>query len=71
MTEQGEGLAGLEYLVGRIIQDFMRHMHATGLSMAQIHALMHVYHAGECPVAEIGALSEASAAATSSRLSPS
>jgi DNA-binding MarR family transcriptional regulator len=40
-------------------------MHATGLSMAQIHALMYVYHAGESRVAEIGALNEASPAAAS------
>ena len=65
MMGHNEALRGLEYLAGRVIQEFMGHMHASGLSMAQIHALMYVYHAGECPVAEIGALSEASAAAAS------
>lgn len=65
MITQDEELRGLEYLAGRVIQEFMGHMHASGLSMAQIHALMYVYHAGDCPVAEIGALSEASAAAAS------
>jgi DNA-binding MarR family transcriptional regulator len=56
---------GLEYLLARIIQDFMGFMQQTGLSRYQIHALMHIYHAGECAIAEIGALSEASPAAAS------
>lgn len=56
---------GLEYLLAQIIQDFMQFMHHTGLSRPQIHALLHIYHAGECPISEIGALSDSSPAAAS------
>jgi DNA-binding MarR family transcriptional regulator len=57
--------AGLEYLLAHIIQDFMQFMHETGLSRPQIHALLHIYHAGECQISEIGGLSETSPAAAS------
>jgi DNA-binding MarR family transcriptional regulator len=57
--------AGLEYVLARIIQDFMQFMHQTGLSRPQIHALLHIYHAGECQISEIGDLSDASPAAAS------
>jgi len=57
--------AGLELLLARIIQDFMQFMHQTGLSRPQIHALLHIYHAGECPISEIGGLTDSSAAAAS------
>jgi DNA-binding MarR family transcriptional regulator len=57
--------AGLEYVLAHIIQDFMQFMHETGLSRPQIHALLHIYHAGECQISEIGGLSEASPAAAS------
>jgi DNA-binding MarR family transcriptional regulator len=57
--------AGLEYILAQIIQDFMQFLHQTGLSGPQIHALLHIYHAGECSIAKIGALSGASAAAAS------
>jgi DNA-binding MarR family transcriptional regulator len=57
--------AGLEYLLAQIIQDFMQFMQRTGLSGPQIHALLHIYHAGECAISEIGALSGASPAAAS------
>ncbi len=57
--------AGLEYLLAHIIQDFMHFMHETGLSRPQIHALLHIYHAGECRVSEISALSDSSPAAAS------
>ncbi len=43
----------------------MGFMHQTGLSINQIHALLHIYHASECSITEIGALSEASPAAAS------
>ena len=33
--------------------------------MPQIHALLHVYHAGECQISEIGALTDSSPAAAS------
>ena len=56
---------GLEYLLAQIIQDFMQFMHQTGLSRPQIHALLHIYHAGECPIGEIAALSDSSPAAAS------
>lgn len=64
MTEAA-GHAGLEYVLTHVIQDFMQYMHETGLSRHEIHALLHIYHAGECPVAQIGALSGASPAAAS------
>ena len=57
--------AGLEFVLAHIIQDFMRFMQQTGLSRPQIHALLHIYHAGECRVSEIGALSNSSPAAAS------
>jgi DNA-binding MarR family transcriptional regulator len=57
--------AGLEHILARIIQDFMQSMHHTGLSGPQIHALMHIFHAGECRISEIGALTGASPAAAS------
>jgi DNA-binding MarR family transcriptional regulator len=56
---------GLEYIMANIIQDFMQFMHHTGLSRPQIHALLHIYHAGECPISEIGALTDSSPAAAS------
>jgi DNA-binding MarR family transcriptional regulator len=56
---------GLEYILARIIQDFMQFMHETGLSRPQINALLHIYHAGECRVSEVAALSDASPAAAS------
>jgi DNA-binding MarR family transcriptional regulator len=57
--------AGLEFILAQLIQDFMQFMHQTGLSGPQIHALLHIYHAGECPISEIGALTGASPAAAS------
>lgn len=57
--------AGPEYLLAPIIEGFMQHMHGTGLSRPQIHALLYIYHAGECRVSEIGALTHSSPAAAS------
>ncbi len=57
--------AGMEFVLTHMIQDFMHSMHQTGLSRPQIHALLHIYHAGECPISEIGALTESSPAAAS------
>lgn len=56
---------GLEYVLAHVIQDFMRFMHQTGLSRPQIHALLHIYHAGECQISEIGTLTDSSPAAAS------
>ena len=56
---------GLEVVLAHIIQDFMHFMHQTGLSRPQIHALLHIFHAGECRISEIGALSGATPAAAS------
>ncbi len=56
---------GLEYVLAHIIQDFMHFMHQTGLSRPQIHALLHIFHAGECRVSEIAVLSGATPAAAS------
>ena len=59
--------SGLEYILARIIQDFMQYMRQTGLSTHQIHALLHIYHSkdGECQLAEIGGLANSSKPATS------
>src|SRR5512143_182261 len=57
--------AGLEHILGHIIQDFMRSMHRTGLSAPQIHVLLYVYHAGECRLSEIERVSGSSKAAAS------
>jgi DNA-binding MarR family transcriptional regulator len=43
----------------------MQYLHQTGLSRPQIHALLYIYHAGECRVSEIGALTDSSPAAAS------
>jgi len=57
--------AGLEHVLVHIIQDFMHFLHQTGLSRHEIHALLHIYHSGECQISEIGALSGASPPAAS------
>jgi len=57
--------AGLEYILARIIQEFMQFMHQTGLSTPQINALLHIYHAGECQLSEIGGLTDSSKPAAS------
>ncbi len=56
---------GIEQLLGRLMQDFMMSMHRTGLSGPQIHALLFIFHAGECRVSELAMLSDSSAAAAS------
>ncbi len=56
---------GLELVLAHSIQDFMRSMKQHGLSTPQIHALMYIYHAGECQVSDIGALTDVSDAAAS------
>ncbi len=55
----------VESALGQIIQGFMQYMKEQGLTMPQVHALMYIYHAGECPVSEIGTLADASIAAAS------
>ncbi len=57
--------AGLEHVLAGVIQDFMHFMHETGLSRPQIHALLHIFHAGECPISDIAALTDSSPAAAS------
>ena len=56
---------GLETILAQLIQDFMHFMSQTGISRPQLHALLHIYHAGECQVSEIGALTASSPAAAS------
>ena len=58
---------GLEYILARIIQDFMQFMHRTGLSTPQIHALLYIYHSpdGECGLSEIVGLTDSSKPAAS------
>lgn len=59
--------SGLEYILAHIIQDFMQFMRLTGLSMSQIHVLLHIYHSpkGECQLSEIGDLADSSRPAAS------
>ena len=63
--DNSPSLAGLEYIVSHIHRDFMQFLHHTGLSMPQIHALMHIYHAGECQLSDIGGLADSSKPAVS------
>jgi MarR family transcriptional regulator, organic hydroperoxide resistance regulator len=56
---------GLEGVLAHIIQGFMSFMKARGLSMPQIHALMYIYHSGECQVSDLGSLADVSPAAAS------
>jgi len=56
---------GLEIVLAPVIQTFIRYMKEQGLSMPQINALMYIFHAGECQVADIGTLAEVSSAAAS------
>ncbi len=65
MMEFPSSHAGLEYILARIIQDFMQFMHQTGLSTPQMHALLHIYHAGESQLSEIGGLTDSSRPAAS------
>jgi DNA-binding MarR family transcriptional regulator len=57
--------AGFEFLLARMIHDFMHSMHAAGLSGPQIHALLYIYHAGECTMSEISELAGSSRPAAS------
>jgi DNA-binding MarR family transcriptional regulator len=59
--------AGMEYVLARIIQDFMQFMRRTGLSTPQITALMYIYHSqnNECKLSEIGDLAGSSKPAVS------
>jgi DNA-binding MarR family transcriptional regulator len=57
--------AALEFVFAHIIQDFMRFMRQQGFSTPQINALMFIYHAGECQVSDVAALSDVSNAAAS------
>ena len=54
-----------ENVLGPIIQVFMEFMKEKGLTMPQVHALMYIYHAGECRISEIGTLADSSVAAAS------
>jgi DNA-binding MarR family transcriptional regulator len=56
---------GMEGVLAHIIQGFMTSMKQHGLSAPQIHALLYIFHAGECQVSDIGNLADASNAAAS------
>jgi DNA-binding MarR family transcriptional regulator len=56
---------GMEGVLAHIIQGFMSAMKQHGLSTPQIHALMYIFHAGECQVSDIGDLADVSNAAAS------
>jgi DNA-binding MarR family transcriptional regulator len=55
----------MEGVLAHIIQSFMNAMKQHSLSTPQIHALMYIFHAGECQVSEIGDLADVSNAAAS------
>ena len=55
----------MEGVLAHIIQSFMQSMKQHGLSTPQIHALMYIFHAGECQVSDIGGLADVSNAAAS------
>ena len=59
--------AGMEYVLARIIQDFMQMMRRTRLSAPQITTMVYIYHSPnhECRLSEIGALTSASKPAVS------
>jgi len=59
--------AGMEYVLARIIQDFMQFMRKTGLSTPQITTLVYIYHSpnNECRLSEISALTASSKPAVS------
>ncbi len=56
---------GLGAILAHVIQDFMSSMKQHGLSTPQIHALIYIFHAGECQVSDLGALADVSNAAAS------
>ena len=56
---------GFEFLIARMMQDFMHSMQAAGLSGPQIHVLLYIYHAGECTLSEISELAGSSRPAAS------
>lgn len=56
---------GLQHLLAHFVQDFLALMKKHNLSAPQIYALMYLFHSGECPVADLAALSDASPAAAS------
>jgi len=51
--------------LAHVVRDFMHSMKQHGLSTLQIHALMYIYHAGECHMSDISALADVSNAAAS------
>ena len=55
----------MEGVLAHIIKSFMVSMKQHGLSTPQIHALMYIFHAGECQVSDIGNLADVSNAAAS------
>ena len=56
---------GMEGVLVQIIQSFMNAMKQHGLSTPQIHALMYIFHAGQCQVSDISALADVSNPAAS------
>ncbi len=55
----------LDALFAPLVQMFMRSMKQHDISMPQVHALMYIYHMGECQVSDIGTLAGVSKAAAS------
>ena len=55
----------LETVNSRSMQDFMRYVKATALSMPQFGVLMRLYHGGSCAVSDIGKHMQTTSAAAS------
>jgi len=56
---------GFEGVLAHVIQGFMTSMKQQGLSTPQIHALMYIFHAGDCQVSDLGTLADVSKPAAS------
>jgi len=56
---------GMQVGLAHVIRDFMQSMKQHGLSTPQIHALMYIYHTGQCHMSDISALADVSNAAAS------
>ena len=57
--------AELQYVLARILRDFMHFMQQSGLSAPQIHTLLYIYHAGECRLSDVRELADSSKPAAS------
>lgn len=65
MIDWNDFHGNLQTVLAHVIQSFIGSMKQRGLSTPQIHALMYIFHAGECQVSDISALADVSNAAAS------